>query len=321
MATSMTSIDGITIGHASDFEALTGVTVILCPNGMIPGVDIRGSATSTRQIDSLFHHHIVPRVHAICLTGGSAYGLEAGAGVMKYLEEKGYGFGPEEAKVPIVPTAAIFDLVIGKTRRRPDKAMGYEACLNAGAGTIKMGSVGAGTGATVGKFYGIEQAMKGGVGASWRKLKNGLIVGALVVVNAFGDVLDPIKGHVLAGARKSKKGKSHAVTSKLYRRGVKRPISGFQNTTLGVIMTNANLDKSSAALVARLGQTGLTRVIRPANTISDGDIVFTLASGKIEVDPLTVGVLAEEALMAAIVSAVTRAEGLGGVPSYSGTSR
>lgn len=313
-------IEGISIGHASDFRAATGVTVILCPGGMTPGVDMRGSATSTRQIDSLFPHHVVPKVHGICLTGGSAFGLEAGAGVLKYLGEKGCGFGRGDALVPIVPTAAIFDLGIGAGKRRPDKAMGYEACLSAAGGKIDVGSVGAGTGATVGKFYGIEQAMKGGLGISSRRLKSGLSVSVLVVVNAYGDVRDPVKGGILAGARKSKKGRAHAVTSRLYEKGVKRPLPAFQNTTLGVIMTNAKLDKPSAALVARLGQAGLTRVISPAHTIYDGDIVFTLASGKVEADPHTVGVLAGEALVEAVIQAVTEAEGLGDVPSLSGRS-
>jgi L-aminopeptidase/D-esterase-like protein len=312
------AIQGISIGHVSDFDALTGVTVILCPEGMTPGVDIRGSATSTRQIDSLFTHHIVPKVHGICLAGGSAYGLQAGAGVMKYLEEKGYGFGRGNVRIPSVPTAAIFDLMIGKSTRRPDHAMGYQACLNAVDGPVEEGSIGAGTGATVGKFYGIERAMKGGIGTSRRTLKNGLKVSVLVVVNSFGDVRDPTSGHVLAGARKTKRGKACADTYKLYRSGVVRPVSAFQNTTLAVIITNAKLDKTSAALVARLGQTGLTKVISPVHTIYDGDIVFTLASGKINVDPHTVGILAQEAVVEAIVRAVTLAKGLGGVPSYSG---
>ena len=195
--------------------------------------------------------------------------------------------------------------------------MGYEACLNAAGGSVKEGSVGAGTGATVGKFYGIDQAMKGGIGISRRRLKGGLIVGVLVVVNSFGDVKDPSSGNILAGARKSKRGKTFADTSGLYRKGIKREVSAFENTTLGVIITNAGLDKASAALVARLGQAGLAKVISPVHTIYDGDIVFTLASGQIDADPICVGVLAEEAIMEATARAITQAEGLGGAPSCS----
>lgn len=311
-------IENVAIGHASDYDAVTGVTVILCPYGMTPGVDIRGSATSTRQIDSVFSHHVVPKVHALCLTGGSAYGLEAGTGVMKYLEEKGFGFGIRNTKIPIVPTAALFDLAIGKSGVRPDCEMGYQACLNAVEKTSKNGSIGAGTGATVGKFFGIEQAMKGGLGLAGRRLKSGLIVNTLVVVNAYGDVRDPKNGTILAGARKSKSGRSFSDTSRLYRKGMRRPVSAFQNTTLGVIMTNAKLDKTSANLTARLGQGGITKAISPAHTIYDGDIVFTLASGDIEVDPHTVGLLAEEGLMEGIKRAITLARSMGGVPSYSG---
>jgi L-aminopeptidase/D-esterase-like protein len=236
---------------------------------------------------------------------------------MKYLEERGFGLGRGHVRIPSVPTAAVFDLMIGKSEKRPDETMGYQACLNAVEGGVEEGSVGAGTGATVGKFYGIGRAMKGGVGTSWRGLRSGLIVNALVVVNAFGDVRDPKTGHVLAGARRTEAGKAFADTYGLYSRGTKRPVPAFQNTTLAVIITNARLDKTSASLVARLGQTGLTRVISPAHTRYDGDIVFSLASGEIDADPHTVGVLGQEALMEAIVRAVTLAKGLGGIPCYS----
>jgi L-aminopeptidase/D-esterase-like protein len=309
--------EGFRIGHASDLEAVTGVTVILCPKGMIPGVDIRGSATSTRQIDSLFSRHIVPNIHGLCLAGGSAYGLEGGSGVLRYMEENGHGFGNEKVRVPIVPTAAIFDLMIGKPGIRPNAEMGYQACMNAREGNKGEGSVGAGTGATVGKFYGIEQAMKGGLGRARRSLKNGLVVHVLVVVNAYGDVRDPTSGRIIAGARKTKRGRRFADTLKLYRRGVTRPISAFQNTILGVVITNARLDKTAASLVSRLGQAGITKCVCPAHTIYDGDIVFTLASGEIVVDPHTVGILAEEAFIEAILRAVKKSRSLGGIPSYS----
>jgi L-aminopeptidase/D-esterase-like protein len=310
-------INDVRIGHASNREAVTGVTVILCHRGMTPGLDIRGSATSTRQIDSLFSRHIVPSIHGLCLTGGSAHGLEAGSGVLSYLESQGHGFGNEKVRVPIVPTAAIFDLMIGKPGLRPNAEMGYQACMNARMADKEEGSVGAGTGATVGKFYGIHQAMKGGLGRAWRRLKNGLVVHVLVVVNAYGDVRDPTSGEIIAGARKTRRGRRFADTFNLYKRGVTRPVPAFQNTMLGVIITNARLDKTAASLVSRLGQAGITKCVSPAHTIYDGDIVFTLASGEITVDPHTVGILAEAAFIEAILRAVEKSRSLGGVPAYS----
>ncbi|MBW2002714.1 MAG: P1 family peptidase [Deltaproteobacteria bacterium] len=284
MSVSITDIKGVSAGHASDFEGLTGVTVILTPSGMIGGIDISGFATSTRQTDALSASHIVPKVHAICITGGSAYGLDAASGVMDYLEERNSGFDVGVARIPIVPTAAIFDLKIGSAKRRPDKNMGYRACQQATDGKIAEGSIGAGAGATVGKFYGTEQAMKGGVGIAANALNNGLIVGALVAVNAFGDIKDPISGRILAGARKAKKSTEFADTSGLMRKGVQRPIPAFQNTTIGVIVTNAKLTKQNASAVAKIASSGLTKAISPGNTLYDGDIIFSLASGEIRPD-------------------------------------
>ena len=316
MSVSITDIKGVSVGHASDFEGLTGVTVILTPSGMIGGIDISGFATSTRQTDALSASHIVPKVHAICITGGSAYGLDAASGVMDYLEERNSGFDVGVARIPIVPTAAIFDLKVGSAKRRPDKNMGYRACQQATDGKIAEGSIGAGTGATVGKFYGTEQAMKGGVGIAANALNNGLIVGALVVVNAFGDIKDPISGKILAGARKAKKSTEFADTSGLMRKGVQRPISAFQNTTIGVIVTNAKLTKQNASAVAKIASNGLTKAISPGNTLYDGDIIFSLASGEIEVDYYTVGLMAEEALINAIIRGITTAKETKGIPSF-----
>lgn len=316
MAVSITDIKGVSVGHASDFEGLTGVTVILTPSGMTGGIDISGFATSSRQIDALSTSHIVSKVHAVCITGGSAYGLDAASGVMDYLEERNCGFDVGVARIPIVPTAAIFDLKVGSAKRRPDKNMGYRACQQATDGKVAEGSVGVGTGATVGKFYGTERAMKGGVGIAANALNGGLIVGALVVVNAFGDIKDPTSGKILAGARKGKKSMEFVDTSKLMRKGVQRPISAFQNTTIGVIVTNAKLNKQSASAVANIASKGLTKVISPGHTIYDGDIVFALASGEIEVDYYTVGLMAEEMLIHAIIRGVTTAKEVKGIPSF-----
>ncbi len=316
MTVSITDIEGVSVGHASDFEGLTGVTVILTPSGMTGGIDISGFATSSRQIDALSASHIVQKVHAICITGGSAYGLDAASGVMDYLEERNSGFDVGVARIPIVPTAAIFDLRVGSAKSRPDKKMGYRACQEATDGKIAEGSVGVGTGATVGKFYGIEQAMKGGVGIAANTLNNGLVVGALVAVNAFGDIKDPISGKILAGARKAKKSMEFADTSGLMRKGVQRPIPAFQNTTIGVIVTNAKLTKQNASAVAKIASNGLTMAISPAHTIYDGDIVFTLASGEIEVDSYTVGLMAEEMLINAIIRGITTAKETKGIPSF-----
>jgi len=316
MTASIADIKGISVGHASDFEGLTGVTVILTPSGMTGGISISGFATSSRQIDALSPSHIVPKVHGICITGGSAYGLDAASGVMDYLEERNSGFDVGVARIPIVPTAAIFDLKVGSAKKRPDKNMGYLACRQANQGEISEGSIGVGTGATVGKFYGTEQAMKGGLGIAANELSNGLIVGALVAVNAFGDIRDPISGKILAGARKAKKSMEFADTSELMRKGVQRPISAFQNTTIGVILTNAKLTKQTASAVAKIASNGLTKAISPVNTIYDGDIIFALASGEIEVDYYTVGLMAEEVLIDAIVRGVTTAKAIKGIPSY-----
>lgn len=316
MGIGITDIDGVSVGHASDFEALTGVTVILVPSGMVGGVAINGFATSTRQIDALSPYHIVPKVHGICIAGGSAFGLDAASGVVGYLEETGSGFDVGVARIPIVPTAAIFDLRIGSSTRRPNRDMGYLACEHASMGEIAEGSVGAGTGATVGKFYGIDQAMKGGIGIAADEGRHGLLVGALAVVNAFGDVRDPSTGKILAGARVAIDSKAFVDTLGLMRRGVPRPSSAFQNTTIGVIVTNARLDKQGASLVARMASLGMLKTVSPGHTIYDGDVVFSLSSGQITVDYQTVGLMAEEVLARAIIRGITKAEGIKGIPSF-----
>ncbi len=318
----ITDVPGIEVGHSSDFKAMTGCTVILCEEGSACGVDIRGAATGTRQIDALIYGHLIEKIHAILLTGGSAFGLDAVGGVMCYLEEKGKGFDVVKTKVPIVPAAVIFDLGIGDFRKRPDFKMGYEACLNAGK-RVEEGSVGVGTGATVGKLFGIEQATKGGVGTASILGPDGVIVGSLVVVNAFGDVIDPLSKKILAGARRSKKSLRFADTSKLMKRGVTRkefamglPSSNLFNTTLGVIATNANLSTKELNQAAKIAHSGLAKMISPVHTTFDGDILFLISYGNKKTNVNTLGLLGEIVLMEAVKRAIVKADGFGIIPAY-----
>lgn len=319
----ITDVPGIKVGHASDFNALTGCTVILCEEGAVGAVDIRGTATGTRQIDALTHLHLVDKIHALLLSGGSAFGLDAAGGVMAYLEEKGKGFDVGKTKIPIVPTAVIFDFGIGNFRIRPDHQMGYQACLKASK-KVEEGSVGVGTGSTVGKLFGIERAMKGGVGTSSILGPKGLIVGALVVVNAFGDVLDPDSKQLLVGARKSKESLELSNSSKWMKRGVTRKQfhatppthADVFNTTLGVIATNANFTKKELHQVAQIAHLGLAKVISPLHTTFDGDLVFALSLGKKKADVNTTGLLGEVALIESVKRAVTKAKGFGILPAY-----
>ena len=236
----------------------TGCTVVLCEAGAVCGLDVRGSASGTRQVDALNISHIVEQVHAIMLCGGSSFGLDAAGGVMRYLEEKGIGFDVGVTKIPIVPTAVIFDLFFGKTGARPTASMGYEACVNAGE-VAGEGSVGAGTGATVGKLFDVTRAMKGGVGTSSIFMPDGLVVGALVVVNAFGDIVDNVTGKIIAGARTSAESFGFANTVDCLKRGIVKKQFGLLNTTLGVVATNARFNKREATKVAQMAQGGLIK--------------------------------------------------------------
>ncbi|HVP76354.1 MAG TPA: P1 family peptidase [Thermodesulfobacteriota bacterium] len=320
---SITDVPGIKVGHASDFRALTGCTVILCEEGAIGAVDIRGTAAGTRQIDPLTHLHWVDKIQAVLLAGGSAFGLDAAGGVMAYLEERRKGFDVVKTKIPHVPTAVIFDFGIGDFRVRPDRDMGYQACLNASPKVVE-GSVGVGTGATVGKLFGTDRAMKGGVGTSSTHGPKGIIVGALVVVNAFGDVLDPLSHQILAGARLSKKSFQFANSSKSMKRGVARKKFGetkasashASNTTLGVVATNANFTKKELHQVAQIAHTGLAKIISPLHTTFDGDLIFTISYGRKRADVNTVGLLGEAVLIDSVKRAVTKAEGFGIIPAY-----
>jgi L-aminopeptidase/D-esterase-like protein len=319
----ITDVPGITVGHASDLKALTGCTVVLCEKGAVGAVDIRGAATGTRELDALSPYHLVETVHAVLLTGGSAFGLDAAGGVMTCLEERGKGFDVGKTTVPIVPAAVIYDLGIGDFRVRPHLAMGYQACLNASTKVLE-GSVGVGTGATVGKLFGMDRAMKAGLGTSSLRGPHGLVVGALVVVNAFGDVVDPHSHQILAGARTSKRGFHFADSTKWIKRGVIRTRFGVPdvtrssrfNTTLGVIATNATLSKKDAHHVARIAHAGLSKVITPFHTMFDGDLLFALSLGRRKADVNTVGVLGGAALMESALRAITKADGFGILPAY-----
>jgi len=305
----ITDVVGITVGHASDAHAATGCTVIVCRQGAVGGVDVRGSAPGTRETDALRPMTLVERVHAVLLTGGSAFGLAAADGVVRYLEEQGIGFDVGVAKVPIVPAAVIFDLMIGSATVRPTAEMGYAAARGASAGPVEEGSVGAGSGATVGKVLGPQAAMKAGVGTWAVSLPGGVIVGALVVVNAFGDVIDDGTGQVLAGARDPRTG--HFLnTARALVRGTRAMVFSA-NSTVGVIATNAALTKEQANKLAQVGHDGLARVISPVHTMFDGDTVFALSAGVAKADFMAVGVAAVQAMAESIKRAVRLAKGWG----------
>jgi L-aminopeptidase/D-esterase-like protein len=324
MPNTIIDISGIEVGHATDLDALTGCTVILSRKGAVAGVDVRGGAPGTRETDLLNPLNLVEKVHAIVLAGGSAFGLDAASGVMRYLEEQGIGFDTGAAKVPIVPSAILYDLAIGSAKIRPDADMGYRAAESASAESCPEGNVGAGTGATVGKIFGMKSAMKSGLGSSCVDAGGGVLVGALVAVNAFGDVFDPQTGAILAGARSTQLGPLHlgaqgyfANTLETMRSFTGRTVMGFatkSNTVIGVVATNAHLEKAGAAKVAQMAHDGLARVIRPAHTMLDGDTIFALSSGNKNADVTTVGAFAAEAMVEAILRAVQAAESAGGLP-------
>jgi L-aminopeptidase/D-esterase-like protein len=290
--------------------------VILAERGATAGVDVRGAAPATRETDLLNPVNAVQQVHAIVLSGGSAFGLDAAAGVMRYLEERKIGFAFGAARVPIVPAASLFDLGVGDPSIRPTADCGYRAASQATASPVAEGSVGAGAGATIGKAGGMARAMKGGVGSASIATPGGLVVAALVAVNAFGDVIDPATGLVVAGAR-APDGRSFADARKMIRAGAFRADSGPANTTLGVIATNARLSKAEATRVAQAAHDGYARAIAPAHTPVDGDTIFVLATAAREgaADVALIGALAADVTADAILRAATQATGLPGLPS------
>ena len=315
----LTDIPGIKVGHATDLEGLTGCTVILCEGGAAAGVEIRGYATGTQEIDTLHPMHVTDRIHGLVLSGGSAFGLESASGVRRYLENKGIGFDVRVARVPIVPAAILFDLALGKASARPTREMGMTAAALANDGPVVEGNVGAGTGASVGKIHGMARAMKGGIGTATVALEGkyqGVLVSALAAVNAWGDVRDPATGKIIAGARASASSKEFVDTVKELKRGVLAPATSISNTTLVAVATNASLSKLQATRVAQLAHAGLTRAVWPAHTRIDGDVVFCLSpmGGKHQADVDALGVAASEAVAEAIVRAVRISAGLGGIP-------
>jgi L-aminopeptidase/D-esterase-like protein len=317
-ARSLTDIDGLRVGHHTCAGRPTGCTVILSDRPFTAGVDVRGGAPGSRELELLRPENSVGRVDALFLAGGSAFGLEAATGIMRRLEEQGRGFAAGEVRVPIVCGAILFDLQLGDYRIRPDAAAGYAAALSAGPGPVGEGNVGAGAGATVGKIFGPGRAMRGGLGSWSVERADGLKVGALAAVNSFGDVVDPDSGRILAGAR-TPDGRGLADSMEALRRGEEAspPFSG--NTLLAVVATNAVLSKTGCTRVARMAQDALARCIRPAHMPWDGDTVFALATGTLgrEAEPGTVGALAADALATAILRAVRAAASWGGCPSAS----
>jgi len=314
---SIADVPGIKVGHAQDEEALTGCTVILCERGAVGGVDQRGGAPGTRETDLLRPMHSVQHAQAVLLSGGSAFGLAAAEGVVRWLEEHGYGFDARVAKVPIVPAAVLFDLDIGRADVRPTSEMGYAACQAATDSSVAEGCVGAGTGARVGSVFGPGRAVKSGLGTASADLGGGLIVGALFAVNCFGDVVDPSNGRIVAGTRKLR-GEGFADTMQALKGFVGRQIlrfAGRSNTVIGVIATNAALSKEEAGKVAQMAQDGLARVIRPAHTMFDGDTIFALSTGRRRADVNLVGAYAAEVTAQAILRGVLAATPAGGLPA------
>ncbi len=311
----ITDVAGIRVGHAQDASALTGVTVVLCEQGAVAGCDVRGSAPGTRETDLLRPVNLVQQIHAVVLTGGSAYGLDACGGVMRYLESRNVGYDMGMVRVPIVPGAVIFDLGCGDPHVRPDAGMGLQACENASTGPVAQGNAGAGTGATVGKMFGMEWAMKGGLGSSSSVLGNGVTVGALVVVNSFGDVIDPAGGNILAGARNPVTG-GFAGTSRMILHGFGAgDLTGGCATTIGVVATDASLTKEEVNKVSQMAHDGLARVINPVHTMYDGDTIFCLSLGRKNADVNTIGIAAAEVMARAVVQAVTKAQTVGRILS------
>ena len=315
----LTAVQGIKVGHHTLTERLTGCTVILTEKGAVAGVDVRGSAPGTRETALLNPTATVQQIHAIVLTGGSAWGLDSASGVMRYLEERGVGFRFGGSFVPIVTAAVLFDLPVGNGKIRPTADCGYAAAKAATTDAIAEGNVGAGAGATIGKMAGLKRAMKGGIGTAAITLPNGLVVAAIAAVNARGDVIDPADGRVVAGTR-TEDGKGLADARTLLRSAGMAPApEQLPNTTLGVVATNATLTKAEATRVAQMAQDGVARAIVPVHTSVDGDVVFALATGHRtgEANVDLIGGLAADAMTEAILRAVRAAKSIPGFPAAS----
>jgi L-aminopeptidase/D-esterase-like protein len=319
VAGSITDVQGVKVGHFTDSRRPTGCSVLLFEKGGTAGVDVRGSAPGTRETDLLNPINTVQQVQAILLAGGSAFGLDAASGVMRYLEDRRLGYAVGNVVVPIVPAAILYDLQIGDSKIRPTAESGYKACQAATSERVMEGNVGAGAGATIGKLFGGKQAMKSGLGsASIRVGKTGIVVGAIVAVNAVGDVVNPKTGKIIAGARKPD-GSGFEDSMARIREGYSVRVDAAANTTIGVVATNVALDKAQATKVAQMAHDGLARTIYPVHTPSDGDTIFAVATGAIpaRANHGAIGALAADAMAQAVLRAVMNARGIAGLPSYS----
>lgn len=314
-------IDGIKLGHAENKEGGTGCSVVICEQGATGGVDVRGGAPGTRETDLLNPMEMVDKIHAVVLSGGSAFGLDASGGVMQYLEGNDIGFDVTVAKVPIVCQAVLFDLSFGDPKVRPDKEMGFKACLNSENYKDDInGNIGAGYGATVGKFLGTDYSMKGGLGTYAIKVGS-LEVGAIVAVNCLGDVIDPSNLNIIAGAY-DHENKEFLNTERLIIENLENPKNPFKgNTTIGIIVTNADFTKAEANKVASMAHNGYGRTMRPAHTMFDGDTIFTMSTNKVTADVTTVGMLAATVMEKAIIRGIKSAQGLFNIPSCSDINR
>jgi L-aminopeptidase/D-esterase-like protein len=317
-ASGITDVEGIKVGHWMSTARPTGCTVVLAPpDGAVGGVDVRGSAPGTRETDLLRPENLVDRVNAVVLSGGSAFGLDAASGVMRYLDEQKLGFAVTPViKVPIVPAAILYDLGVGDWTIRPDAASGYAACQAATTARPQEGNAGAGAGATVGKFFGLPRAMKSGVGTASLEV-DGLVVGAIVAVNAIGEVVDPQNGRVVAGVRTPDGKKITSLMPEILSGHLPPALTPGTATTIGVVATNAALTKVQAQKVAQMAQDGIARAIRPAHTMFDGDTIFVMATGgaKKSGNPTLVGLMAAEAVAASILRAVHAATSLPNLPA------
>jgi L-aminopeptidase/D-esterase-like protein len=313
----LTAVDGVKVGHYTLTDRPTGCTVILTEEGAVAGVDVRGAAPGTRETALLDPSNTVQQIHAVVLSGGSAFGLDAASGVMQYLDERNIGFKVGVINVPIVPAAVLFDLAVGNNPTvRPTAQCGYAAAAAATTGPIAEGSVGAGAGAIVGKSAGLERAMKGGLGTASVTLLNGLTVAAIVAVNAYGDIVEPDTGTTIAGVR-TPNGRGLADVRLLLRSGTDRPVAAGANTTIGIVATNGALTKAQATRVAMMAHDGYARAIIPAHTPVDGDTIFALSTGTHAgaVNLGQIGALAADVMAEAIVRAVETATGLPGLPA------
>ena len=312
----ITDVPGISVGHFTDTRRPTGCTVILTPKGAVGGVDVRGAAPGTRETDLLSPLNAVEVVHAVLLSGGSAFGLDAAGGVMRWLEERGIGVQVGAARVPIVPAAILFDLMVGDGAIRPDAQSGYAACEAASTRAPAEGNVGVGAGAVVGKLFGMQRGMKGGIGSASVRV-GGITVGAIVAVNAVGDVIDPATGHVVAGARSADGLRLHGSTRAMLQGELPSEMPVGAATTLGVVATDACLTKAQANKIAQMAHDGLARSINPVHTQSDGDTLFALGTGEsgLTAHVTVLGTLAAEVTAQAVLRAVRAAESLPSFPA------